>query len=78
MRRQRWRVADVRSQRIAHVYAEALLDSAAEAGEEDAILDELRTLVLEVFRAEPEFDQFLNSLAVSRDRKAAPFNSARS
>jgi F-type H+-transporting ATPase subunit delta len=65
------RVADVSSQRIARVYAEALLDAAADAGAEDAVLEEFRELVLEAFHEQPEFERFLSSLAVGRDRKAA-------
>jgi F-type H+-transporting ATPase subunit delta len=64
-------VADVRSQQIARVYAEALLNAAAAHGEEDAVLDELRALVADVFRERPEFEQFLASLAIGRDRKEA-------
>lgn len=64
-------VANVRSQQIARIYAEALLNAAAEFGEADAVLDELRALVLDIFRARPEFERFLASLAVGRDRKEA-------
>lgn len=65
------RVADVRSQQIARVYAEALLNAAGQSGEEDAVLEELGGLVIDVFRERPEFAQFLPSLAIGRDRKAA-------
>jgi len=63
-------VADVGAQRIARVYAQALLNAAG-GSEEDAIIDELQGLIHEVFRQQPDFEEYLSSLAIGRDRKAA-------
>jgi F-type H+-transporting ATPase subunit delta len=62
--------ADVTAQRIAAVYAEALLDA---AGPEQAegVVGELRSLVHEVFAANPEAEEFFASRAVSREHKEA-------
>jgi F-type H+-transporting ATPase subunit delta len=60
---------DVQSARIARVYAEALLNSAARQGQESAVLDELDSLVRDLFTALPSFEAFLSSGAVGRDRK---------
>lgn len=65
------RVVDVSAQKIARVYAEGLLDAAEKFGETDAVLQELGTLVHDIFRERPEFEKFLGSLAVSRDAKEA-------
>ena len=62
-------VADVGEQRVARVYAEALLN--AGGGEEDAVIGELQALVGDVFRQQPDFEEYLSSLATGRDRKAA-------
>jgi F-type H+-transporting ATPase subunit delta len=63
-------VADVASQRVARVYAEAVLKAAAAKQQEDAVVEEVRSLVEDVFRKEPEFVIFLTSLAIGRDRRA--------
>jgi F-type H+-transporting ATPase subunit delta len=63
-------VADVEAQRIAQVYAEALLNAAERQGQADAVLEELEAVVREVFRAEPRFEAFLGSGAIGRERKA--------
>ncbi len=62
--------ADVGSQRVARVYAEALLNAADKQGQVDDVLDELATLTGEVFRKDPQFEAFLASGAIGRDRKA--------
>jgi F-type H+-transporting ATPase subunit delta len=63
-------VLDNVGQRVAKVYAEALLRAATEDGKGAEVLDELRTLVDDIFRREPGFEQFLSSPAVGRERKA--------
>jgi F-type H+-transporting ATPase subunit delta len=60
--------ADVGAQRVAHVYAEALLNSAGQQG--DAAVEELESLIGDVFAADPDFETFLSSGAVGRDQKA--------
>jgi F-type H+-transporting ATPase subunit delta len=62
--------ADVSAQRVAHVYAEALINAAEAAGKADAILDELDSLITDLFRADRQFEAFLSSGAIGRDRKA--------
>jgi len=62
--------ADVGSQRVARVYAEALLKAADHQGQADSGLEELNALVGEVFWRDPQFEEFLASGAIGRDRKA--------
>jgi F-type H+-transporting ATPase subunit delta len=62
--------ADVSAQRVARVYAEALLNTAEKRGEADAVLEQLDSLVGDVFRADPQFEAFLASGAIGRDKKA--------
>jgi F-type H+-transporting ATPase subunit delta len=68
--------ADVASQRVARVYAEALLNAAEKHGQGDEVVGELDSLVRDLFRADPEFEAFLSSAAVSRDRKAQVLDAA--
>jgi F-type H+-transporting ATPase subunit delta len=63
-------VLDNTGQRVAKVYAEALLRAATQAGQGTEVLDELRSLVNDVYRREPGIEQFLSSPAVGRERKA--------
>jgi len=62
--------ADIQAQGIARVYAEALLNAAGKAGQADAVLLELDSLVRDVYRSEPGLEAFLSSGAIGRDRKA--------
>jgi F-type H+-transporting ATPase subunit delta len=61
--------ADVGAQRVARVYAEALLNAAEKQGQADTAFEELEALVREVFQADPQFEAFLSSSAIGRDRK---------
>jgi F-type H+-transporting ATPase subunit delta len=61
--------SDVSAQRVARVYAEALVDAAEERGQVDAVLEEYDSLIHEVFRADPMFEAFLASAAVGREHK---------
>lgn len=63
------RTADVGEQRVAKVYAEALLDSAERHDQATEILHELEELIVQVFREEPQFEEFLASGAISREHK---------
>lgn len=63
-------VLDTGSQRIAKVYAEALLRAADRRGQADEVLTELDAIVHLVFRADPHFEAFLASGAVGRKPKA--------
>jgi len=62
--------ANVGAQRIAKVYAEALLNAAQKQGQAEQVLSELESLIVDVFPAEPNFEAFLSSGAIGRDRKA--------
>jgi F-type H+-transporting ATPase subunit delta len=67
--------ADVGAQRVARVYAEALLNAAEKQGQADAVLEDLEGLVRDVFRADPQLEVFLASGIVSRHNKAAVIRS---
>jgi F-type H+-transporting ATPase subunit delta len=68
-------VMDVGTERIARVYAEALLRAAEERNQVDEVFEELDSLIREVFRAAPEWEMVLSSGAVGRDRKATVIRS---
>lgn len=63
-------VADVSAQRVARVYAEALMNAAEQQGQADAIMEELDSLVRDVFAAEPQFETLLSSAAAGRKARA--------
>jgi len=62
-------VLDVGSRRIAKVYAESLMDAAGEQGHSEAVLEELNSLIEDIFQKQPIFEGFLHSLSFGRDRK---------
>jgi F-type H+-transporting ATPase subunit delta len=62
-------VLDDTARHVARVYAQALLNTAAKRGQADAVLDELRGIVHDVFGRDPFFELYLASAAVARDRK---------
>ncbi len=68
--------ADVRAQRVARVYAEALLNEAQARNQAADVRDELEALVKDVVRASPEAEAFFVSAAIGRDRKARAIRSA--
>ncbi len=61
---------DVGGQRVARVYAEALLNAAEKRGQAPETLEELESLIQDVFRSDGLFEAFLSSGAVGRQRKA--------
>src|SRR6266852_6724833 len=63
-------MADVGAQRVARVYAEALLNAADKQGQSEQVLESLESLIRDVFPAKPQFEAFLQSSAVGRERKA--------
>ena len=63
-------VFDVSSQRIATVYAEALLAAAQRRNQVDEVLEEFDSLLTDVFRAFPEFETFCTGGAISRRARA--------
>jgi F-type H+-transporting ATPase subunit delta len=62
-------VLDAGSRHVARVYAESLLDAAAEGGQTDQVLEEFAALTDGVLGAAPQFAEFLLSGA-ARSRKA--------
>jgi F-type H+-transporting ATPase subunit delta len=69
-------VADVGAQRVAHTYAQALLDAAEKRGQGGEVLEEFDSLVRDVFPAAPHLEGFLGSRAISRKRKPPVIRSA--
>jgi F-type H+-transporting ATPase subunit delta len=69
-------LADVGAQRVARVYATAILNAAEKQQKAQAILDELEALVRDVFGRDPHFEAFLASAAIGRDRKAEAIRDA--
>jgi F-type H+-transporting ATPase subunit delta len=67
---------DVRSQQVAHVYSEALYNAAQKQGKAEALLEQLQSLVSELFAAEPLLEKFLASGAIRRDVKRATIDRA--
>jgi F-type H+-transporting ATPase subunit delta len=63
-------VLDAGSRRVARVYAEALLDAADKQVQTAQVLEEFSSLVEDLFRADPQFEAFLASGAISRKPKA--------
>ena len=62
-------VLDVGEQRVAKVYAEALLNAAATQGDVDGVVEEFESLVNDVFTQTPEFEALLSSGAIGRKQK---------
>lgn len=61
---------DVGAEKVARVYAGALLDQAVKQGQEQEVEDDLRALILQVFLPHPEIEEFLVSSAIGREEKA--------
>jgi F-type H+-transporting ATPase subunit delta len=68
-------VLDVGTQRVAKVYAEAILRAAPTRQESDELLEELDALVNDVLPADPRLEAFLGSGVISRHAKAAAIRS---
>ncbi len=62
-------VMDVGAQRVGKVYAEAVLQAADKQNQAREVLDEFDALVFDLFQREPQFEAFLASSAIGRDRK---------
>jgi F-type H+-transporting ATPase subunit delta len=60
---------DVGAQRVGQVYAEALFNAAEKKGQVQAVLEELDSLIRDLFAADPQFEVFLASGAIGRDQK---------
>jgi F-type H+-transporting ATPase subunit delta len=62
-------IRDVSEQRIARVYAQALLNAANERQQADDVLEQLDSLIRDVFPVDADFEVFLSSSAISRQHK---------
>jgi F-type H+-transporting ATPase subunit delta len=69
-------VFDVGTQRVAKVYAEAIVRAAESRHEGDDFYQELEALVKHVFSADPRLEAFLSSGAISKHAKAEVIRSA--
>ena len=69
-------VLEVGTERIARVYAEALLRAALKQRQADEILEDLESLADEVLKADPHFEAFMASGTVDRKRKAEVIHAA--
>jgi F-type H+-transporting ATPase subunit delta len=68
--------ADMGAQRVAHTYAEALLNAAQKQNQARETLEDFDALIGQVLHAKPELEKFLSSMAVGRDAKRAVLQSA--
>jgi F-type H+-transporting ATPase subunit delta len=68
--------ADVGAQRVARVYAEALYAAAAKDGQVDDILQEMHSLIFDVFRGHPQLETLIAGSAVGRHAKEAVIRKA--
>src|SRR6516164_2062892 len=67
---------DVSAQRVAAVYAEALLDTAEKQNLAAEIGDELNALVTDIFQKHPEIERSLAGAAIGRHTKSALLQAA--
>jgi F-type H+-transporting ATPase subunit delta len=68
--------ADVSTQRLAKVYAQALLDAAEHAGQVDAVLEEIDSLIDDVFRGDPRLETLFSSAVMGRKAREEALNKA--
>ena len=68
-RKARETVFDVDVEKLARVYAQAVLNAAGDAVDQAAVVDELQALVSEVLDRFPDFEQILASELISQDEK---------
>jgi F-type H+-transporting ATPase subunit delta len=61
---------DVSARRIASVYAEALLNAAQKQGQVDAVLEELDSLVKDVFNRDPRLETLFSAAVIGRKARA--------
>ena len=69
-------VFDDATQHVAGVYAEAFLNAGQKSGQVEGLIQDLNSLVNQVYAADPALELFLSSRAVSRDRKAHALRAA--
>jgi F-type H+-transporting ATPase subunit delta len=68
--------ADVGAQRVARVYAEALYNAATEAGQTEAVVEEMHSLIHDVFRGHPDLETLIGGSAIGRTAKEAVIRKA--
>jgi len=61
--------ADVGAQRIARVYAEAIYAAAAKVGQVEAVVEEVHSLIHDVFRGHPQIQTLIAGSAIGRTAK---------
>src|SRR5262245_57803158 len=61
---------DVSARGIASVYAEALLNAAEKEGQVDTVLEELASLVNDVFNRDPRLETLFSAAAIGRKARA--------
>ena len=64
-------VFDDEQQHVGEVYAKALIGAATTAGSLEVVIDQLHSLVEDVFKKKPEFEMALSSPSVSQEQKNA-------
>src|ERR1700722_2863428 len=67
---------DVRSQQVARVYAEALIQAAEKLDKTEVLLEQLTTLVHDLFEVQPLLEAFLGSGAIRHDAKRTVIDAA--
>jgi F-type H+-transporting ATPase subunit delta len=67
---------DVRSQQVARVYAEAIIQAAEKQGKSDIVFEQMTALVHDMFQSQPLMEKFLGSGAIRRDTKRAAIDAA--
>src|ERR1700676_4572633 len=68
--------ADPGAEKVAKVYAEALLTEALKHNQGPETLEDLEALVGQVFGANPQLEEFLGGSAIGREKKAEVIKSA--
>ena len=66
--------ADVDAMRISRIYAEALLGAAHAKGQTAAVLEELDSLIDDVFKDQPQLETFFSSAALGRNPRRDALN----
>ena len=64
-------VFDVDVEKLARVYAQAVLDAAGDNGAQSVVMDELESLVSDVLDKFPDFEELFASELISQDEKQA-------
>ncbi|MCI0739772.1 MAG: ATP synthase F1 subunit delta [Gemmataceae bacterium] len=67
---------DVSARRIARVYAEALLNAAEKQGQAEDVVEELESLVIDLFAAHPQLETLFSSAALGRHARAGALEKA--